>query len=66
MNQARFSCSVVQGSMPLFFVPSGQVVLFHIAPFRFARHRNAAVRTALLRSAPYRFALNRKVPARRA
>ena len=30
VNQARFSCSAVQGEVPSFMVPSGQVVLFHI------------------------------------
>ena len=46
VNQARLSCSAVQGEVPLLIVPSAQIVLSHITSFRFASVRCASVRSA--------------------
>lgn len=50
VNQARLSCSAVQGEVPLLIVPSGQVVLPQIVLVRYDPN------AVLSRFAPIRFA----------
>ena len=50
-EQARISCSAVQGEVPLYLVPSRQVVSFLVALSRFTPCRSAPYRFAFLRYA---------------
>ena len=64
VNQARRSCSAVQGEVPLFFVPSGQVVLLHITSCKLASEKFDCHRLADVKFAPERSASLNNTPRR--